>query len=79
MTWSIFIKKQTAILEIEKELKTFSLSEIKEIFHFIKFLKFKSEIDPTIEIIENEYFYDSIKTGLKQKKTGETIIWDKIK
>jgi len=36
------MKKQTTILEIEKELKTFSMPEIKEIFHFIKFLKLKS-------------------------------------
>ncbi len=71
---------KTLILEeIKKDVHSFKDQKLKEVFDFIRFIKNREEIDPTIEILENKKFYNSVKSGMKQKAKGKALDWNKIK
>jgi len=73
------MNKEIILDEIEKDISIFDNVQLKEVFDFVKFLKNKNEIDPTIEILENEPFYQSVKIGIQEKKEGKLNNWNDIK
>lgn len=71
---------RTAIIsELEKDFNLFDDKTLEEIFHYAKFLKNRSEIDPTIEILENDEYRKSIEAGLVDKKEGLLHNWEDVK
>jgi hypothetical protein len=73
MNKSIYIK------EINMDLTGFDLSRLKEIFDFVKFLKFKDETDPTSEIMSDRILYNKIKKGISDKNEGKLHNWEDVK
>jgi len=65
--------------EIKNDISSFKESKLKEVFDFVKFVKNREEIDPTIEILENKNFYKSVKKGIEQQKKGKVFRWKDVK
>lgn len=73
------MNKELIIEEIKRDISGLEDNQLKEAFDFVRFLKNRNEIDPTIEILENNDFYHSVKTGIKQKKEKKVTDWDQVK
>jgi len=71
--------KKMILDEINKEIKDLELEKLKEVFDFIRFLKYREEIDPTLEILLSEKDYNIVKEGLQQKYKGKTSDWNDVK
>lgn len=61
------------------DLDTLTAVDLKEVLDFISFLKNRDEIDPTMEIIEDEEYYNSVQQGLKDIKEGRTHDWNDVR
>lgn len=73
MNKSIYIK------EITNEIVFFDTKKLKELFNFVKFLKYQDLIDPTLEIISNEEWYNKTKSGIEEMNRNETVEWNSLK
>ncbi len=71
--------KSIIIQKISKEAALLDDEKLKEAFDFIRFLNNRENIDPTLEILQKEEDYLSIKEGIKQKAEGKIFDWDSIK
>jgi len=71
--------KKMILEEINREIKDMEMTKLKEVFDFIRFLKYREEIDPTLEILQSEKDYHIVKEGLKQKYKGKTSDWNEVK
>jgi hypothetical protein len=72
------MNKSTYIKEITKDINFFDTKKLKELSIYIKFLKYHDFIDPTLEIISNEEWYEKVKTGLAEKAKGEVVNWNSV-
>ena len=73
------MKKQIILDEIYKEVTLLDEIKIMEVYDFIRFLRFRESIDPTLEIMPNEEDYLNIKKGIEDKKSGRLFDWDSVK
>ena len=73
------MNKTLILEEIKNDITSLKDQKLKEVFDFIKFIKNREEIDPTIELLENKKFYNSVKKGVRQKAKGKVLDWNKVK
>ena len=59
--------KTLYIREITEGITLLDIKKLKEVLHFINFLKYEEYIDPTLEIISNEEWYKK-KFGIDEMK-----------
>ena len=65
--------------EIMHDIDTLTENDLNDVFKFIRFIKNKYDIDPTLEILENDEFLKDINEGLSDKKAGKVYNWDDVK
>ncbi len=73
------MRKSLYIKEITENIASFDLSKLKELSSYVKFLKYKEQIDPTLEILTNREFYSKVRQGIAEKENGELISWEAVK
>ena len=73
------MNKALYVQEIMNNISLFDLKKLKEIDNFIKFIKYRDFIDPTVEILSNEEWYKKNINGIKEKENGELVSWYSIK
>ena len=73
MNKSIYIK------EITTEIGMLDTKKLKELFNFVKFLKYQDFIDPTLEIVSNEEWHNKTKTGIEEMTKKEVDDWIELK
>lgn len=73
------MNKSLYIKEITTEIGMFDTKKLKELFNFVKFLKYQDFIDPTLEIVSNEEWYNKTKTGIEEMTRKEVVEWNAIK
>ena len=73
------MNKALYVKEIINNISLFDMKKLKEIDNFIKFIKYRDLIDPTVEILSNEEWYKKNMNGIKEKENGELVSWDSIK
>ena len=73
------MEKELLLTEINKEVSLLDDIKLKEVFDFIRFLRNREYIDPTLEILQNDEDYLNIKKGIQQKKEGKVFDWDSVK
>ncbi len=77
MEWNMnssVIKKQ-----IFNDIEILNETKLLDLLNYVSFLKNREEIDPTIEIIENEEFYNQVKTGITEIGNGQVYEWNTSK
>lgn len=67
------------IQEIHNIITTLDAKKLKEVSNFIKYIKYKDDIDPTLELLENKVWYNQIKQGLSDMEANKTLNWDDVK
>ena len=72
------MNKTYYIEEISQDIKLLELSKLKELANYVKFLKFREQLDPTLELLSNDNFYQKIKQGISEKEKGEIVSWESI-
>lgn len=73
------MNKAIYIKEINNQLEMFDTKKLRQLFDFVKFLRYQDLLDPSAEIISNEEWLRKTKTGIEEMKNGELIVWDSIK
>jgi hypothetical protein len=73
------MEKEFILKEITQEASQLKESDLKEAYDFIKFLRNREFIDPTLELMQNSEEYLNVKEGLRQKKEGKVLDWDEVK
>jgi len=64
--------------KIVKDIEYLNDSNLKEVLTFISYIKNRDEIDPTLEIVENEDFYNSVKQGIDDLNSGKFQDWNSL-
>ncbi|RJP67061.1 MAG: hypothetical protein C4539_10505 [Ignavibacteriales bacterium] len=67
------------IEELKKEVELLNRQKLKEVFNFVKYLKNRERLDPTLEILSDENDYKTVKKGLKEKKERKLLDWEDVK
>ncbi|MCX6152194.1 MAG: hypothetical protein NTX22_16835 [Ignavibacteriales bacterium] len=65
--------------QLKKEASLLDQSKLREVFNFIKYLKHREKLDPTLEILSTEEDYKKVKRGLQEKKEGKMLDWNLVK
>lgn len=73
------MNKTIYINEINSNIQSLNINKLKEISNFIKYLKYQDSIDPTLEILNNQSWFESIQQGLKDIENGDVVSWKDIK
>jgi hypothetical protein len=73
------MNKALYVQKIMNNVSLFDVKKLKEIDNFIKFLKYRDYIDPTLEILSNEVWYKKTLDGIKEKENGEVVSWESVK
>lgn len=73
------MNKSLYIKEITNDIVSFDTKKLKELFNFVKFLKYQDLIDPTLEIISNEEWYEKTKLGIEEMVNNEVVEWNSLK
>ncbi len=71
--------KNALLNEISYDLNILNGKELENVFYFIKFIRNKNEIDPTLEILENPGHLKAVRKGLHEKKYGKVSRWEDVK
>jgi hypothetical protein len=72
------MNKSLYIKEITNEIEFLDTKKLRELFNFVKFLKYQEIMDPTLEIISNEEWYEKTKKGVTEMINHEVVEWDLI-
>jgi hypothetical protein len=73
------MNKNIYIKEITNEIELFDTKKLKELFNFVKFLKYQDYMDPTLEIISNDEWYKKTKLGIEEMMNNDVVEWDSLK
>lgn len=73
------MNKSVYIKEITTEIELFDVKKLKEIFNFVRFLKYQDYIDPTLEIVSNEEWYNKTKIGIEEMNNNDLVDWKSLK
>ncbi|HBD96560.1 MAG TPA: hypothetical protein DC057_20495 [Spirochaetia bacterium] len=65
------IKKQ-----IFNDIEILNETKLLDLLNYLNFLKNREENDPTLEIIENDDFYNQLKRGITEKENGQVFDWN---
>ena len=66
------------IREITNNLNSFDTKKLKEVLNFVKYIKYQKELDPTLEILNDNAFYEKVKKGIDEKSTGDVLNWENV-
>ena len=67
------------ISEINSVINNVDTKKLKEILNFANYVKFKDNIEPTIEIIGDKDYYKNVKAGIKDFDENNVLDWDLVK
>ena len=73
------MEKSHYINEIKNNLIGLDRAILKYLSEYIKYIRFKVQVDPTLEILSDNEFYQKVKTGINEIERGEYFNWDDIK
>lgn len=66
------------VQEIIDDISMFDVEKLKEISNYIKYLKYKDFIDPTLEIVSDEEWYEKTIKGISEINAGDEVEWEAI-
>ncbi len=73
------MKNIALIEEINRNIKSLDISRLNDILDYVRFIKYREDIDPTFEILDSKNFIEKIEQGLKEKAAGDLVSWDEVR
>ncbi len=67
------MNKALYIQEINENILSFDIDKLKDISNYVKYLKYQEYIDPTLEIVSNDEWYNKVNKGIKEIRNNESL------
>jgi hypothetical protein len=71
--------KAIYLQEIIENVSMFDVEKLKEISNYINYLKYKDYIDPTLEILSNEEWFEKTQKGISEIDSGDVVAWESMR
>jgi len=71
--------KSAYIDEIIGNINSLEVENVIEISNYVKYIKYRDLIDPTLEIASEKEWMKKIEKGINEIKEGKVLDWDSVK